>query len=29
MQKSLGKGADSIIDWVIYHTISISKYNPL
>ena len=29
MQKSLGKGADSIIDSVIYHTISISKYNPL
>ena len=29
MQKSLGKGADSIIDWIIYHTISISKYNPL
>ena len=29
MQKSLGKGSDWIIDSVIDHTISISKYNPL
>ena len=28
-QKSLGKGSDWIIDSVIHHTISISKYNPL
>ena len=29
IQKSLGKGSDWIIDSVIDHTISISKYNPL
>ena len=29
IQKYLGKGADWIIDWVIDHNISISKYNPL
>ena len=29
IQKSLGKGPDCIIDSVIDHTISISKYNPL
>ena len=29
MQKSLGKGSGWIIDLVIGHTISISKYNPL
>ena len=29
MQKSLGKGSGSIIDSVIDHTITISKYNPL
>ena len=29
IQKSLGKGSDWIIDLVIDHTISISKYNPL
>ena len=28
-QKSLGKGSGRIIDSVIDHTISISKYNPL
>ena len=29
IQKSLEKGSDWIIDSVINHTISISKYNPL
>ena len=29
IQKSLGKGSGWIIDSVIDHTISISKYNPL
>ena len=29
MQKFLGKDSGSIFDWVIDHTISISKYNPL
>ena len=29
IQKSLGKGSGRIIDSVIDHTISISKYNPL
>ena len=29
IQKSLGKGSGWIIDLVIHHTISISKYNPL
>ena len=29
IQKSLGKGSGSIIDSVINHTVSISKYNPL
>ena len=29
IQKSLGKGSGWITDWVIDHTISISKYNPL
>ena len=29
IQKSLGKGSDRIIDSVIDHTVSISKYNPL
>ena len=29
MQKSLGKGSDWIINSIIDHTISISKYNPL
>ena len=29
IQNSLGKGSDWIIDSVIDHTISISKYNPL
>ena len=29
IQKTLGKGSGWIIDSVIYHTISISKYNPL
>ena len=29
MQKSLRKNSDWIIDSVINHTISISKYNPL
>ena len=29
IQKSLGKGSDWIIDLVIDHTISNSKYNPL
>ena len=29
MQKYLGKGPDWIIDSVIYHTISTSKYSPL
>ena len=29
MQKSLGKGSGWIIDSVIDHTVSISKYNPL
>ena len=29
MQKSLGKGSGWVIDSVIEHNISISKYNPL
>ena len=29
IQKSVGKGSGWIIDSVIHHTISISKYNPL
>ena len=29
IQRSLGKGSGSIIDSVIDHTITISKYNPL
>ena len=28
-KKSVRKGSDWIIDWVIDHTINISKYNPL